>query len=69
MNSKTTTKPDYPDQLLTVADVARLDGVSEKTVRRAIAVGLLEVLRVGPTGRLLRIHPAALSAYRNATRR
>jgi len=44
--------------------VAALDHVSEKTVRRAIAAGLLEAVRVGPGGRLIRIDPAAHAAYR-----
>lgn len=52
------------EQLLTVADVARLDAVSEKTVRRAIAAGLLDVVRVGPSGRLVRIDPRAHEDYR-----
>jgi len=52
------------DELLTVKDVAALDRCSEKTVRRAIAAGLLEAIRVGPGGRLLRIKPAAHDAYR-----
>jgi hypothetical protein len=47
-----------------VKDVAELDNCSEKTVRRAISAGLLEVIRVGPGGRLLRIDPAAHAAYR-----
>ncbi|WP_209834797.1 helix-turn-helix domain-containing protein [Ruegeria sp. HKCCE3926] len=51
-------------QLLTVKDIAELDNCSEKTVRRAIAAGLLEVIRVGPGGRLIRIDPAAHAAYR-----
>ncbi|RYH00901.1 DNA-binding protein [Salipiger sp. IMCC34102] len=51
-------------QLKTVKEVACEDNVSEKTVRRAIEAGLLEVIRVGPSGRLLRIHPDAHSAYR-----
>jgi excisionase family DNA binding protein len=54
--------------LLTVKDVAQLDSCSEKTVRRAITAGLLEVVRVGPGGRLLRIDPAAHAAYRQASR-
>ncbi|WP_209506702.1 MULTISPECIES: helix-turn-helix domain-containing protein [unclassified Ruegeria] len=53
-------------KLLTVKDVAELDNCSEKTVRRAIAAGLLEVIRVGPGGRLIRIDPAAHAAYRQA---
>jgi excisionase family DNA binding protein len=52
------------EQLLTVRQVAALDGCSEKTVRRAIDAGLLEVVRVGPGGRLVRIEPAAHRAYR-----
>ncbi len=56
------------DGLLTVKDVAALDRCSEKTVRRAIAAGLLEAMRVGPGGRLLRIHPSAHAAYRWASR-
>lgn len=54
------------DALLTVKDVAALDRCSEKTVRRAIASGDLEAIRVGPGGRLLRIRPAAHEAYRRA---
>ncbi|OSQ54467.1 hypothetical protein MCRY_21145 [Marivita cryptomonadis] len=50
--------------LKTVKQVALEDNVSEKTVRRAISAGLLEVLRVGPGGRLIRIHPAQHEAYR-----
>jgi excisionase family DNA binding protein len=61
-------KTDLPRHLLTVKEVAALDGCSEKTVRRAIAAGLLEAIRVGPGGRLLRIDPAAHAAYRAASR-
>ena len=50
--------------LLTVRQVAELDGCSEKTVRRAIQAGLLEAVRIGPGGRLLRIDPAAHALYR-----
>lgn len=53
-----------PVALLTIKQVAALDGTSEKTVRRAIAAGQLEVIRIGPTGRLMRVHPAAHAAYR-----
>jgi excisionase family DNA binding protein len=53
-------------QLLTVAEVAALDRCSRKTVRRAIAVGLLEATRVGPRGRLIRISRKAHEAYRRA---
>jgi excisionase family DNA binding protein len=61
------TKPaDQGSELLTVAEVARLDGCSEKTVRRAIAAGLLPVLRIGPRGYLVRISRQAHEAYRRA---
>ena len=61
-------KTDKPCTLLTVKDVAEADNCSEKTVRRAIAAGLLEVVRVGPTGHMVRIKPAAHAAYRQAAR-
>jgi hypothetical protein len=53
-------------RLKTVRDIATEDQVSEKTVYRAIAAGHLEVLRVGPGKRLIRIHPDAHAAYRRA---
>jgi len=56
------------ERTLTVTEVAELDRCSEKTVRRAIAAGMLEATRVGPGKRLLRITPAAFSKYRNAQR-
>jgi excisionase family DNA binding protein len=56
----------YSQAVMTVTDVAELDNVSEKTVRRAIKAGHLEVIRVGPGGRLIRITPAAHIAYRMA---
>ena len=56
------------EQLLTVREVAELDNCSEKTVRRAIDAKLLDVVRVGPGGRLVRIDPAAHRAYRQAFR-
>ena len=52
--------------LLSVREVARLDGCSERTVRRAIAAGLLAAVRIGPGGRLLRVSPGAHAAYRHA---
>ncbi|MDO9527183.1 MAG: helix-turn-helix domain-containing protein [Gemmobacter sp.] len=61
-------KTDAARALLTVRDVAELDRCSEKTVRRAIDAGLLEVIRVGPGGRLLRIDPAAHALYRQRFR-
>lgn len=68
MPLNTPKKTDQPRHLMTVKTVAELDGCSEKTVRRAIAAGLLEAVRVGPGGRLLRIEPAAHAAYRAASR-
>lgn len=56
------------ERALTVSEVAELDRCSEKTVRRAIAAGMLEATRVGPGKRLLRITPAAFSKYRNSQR-
>ncbi|MGC9371242.1 MAG: helix-turn-helix domain-containing protein [Paracoccaceae bacterium] len=53
-------------RLKTVKEVAQEDNCSEKTVRRAIKAGLLDVIRVGPGGRLIRIHPDAHAAYRRA---
>lgn len=61
-------KTEKPRTLMTVKETAELDNTSEKTVRRAIAAGLLEAVRVGPGGRLLRIDPAAHAAYRAAAR-
>jgi excisionase family DNA binding protein len=57
-------KADYQSALLTVKEVAALDNCCVKTVRRAIAAGLLDAVRVGPGRRLLRIDPAAHAAYR-----
>ena len=68
MLPKTPKKTDIPRTLLTVRQVAERDSCSEKTVRRAIAAGLLEAIRIGPGGRLLRIDPAAHAAYREASR-
>lgn len=58
--------PDVPT--LTVRDVAELDRCSEKTVRRAIAGGMLEASRIGPGQRLLRITREAHARYRRAQR-
>ena len=52
------------DVLMTIADVAHLDQTSERTVRRALAAGLLEAVRIGPGGRSIRISRAAHAAYR-----
>ena len=64
MRPKTLMPTERSRKLLTVKQVAELDQCSEKTVRRAIDVGLLEVVRVGPEGRLIRIDPHAHAAYR-----
>ena len=63
-----TTERESPRPLLTVKEVALLDGCSEKTVRRAISAGLLEATRIGAGGRLIRIHPDALETYRKMRR-
>ena len=69
MPPKTKKTTEKPRALLTVKEVAALDSCCQKTVRRAITAGLLEALRVGVGGRLLRIDPAAHAAYRQAYRR
>ena len=61
-------RPSDIETLLTVRQVAELDGCSEKTVRRAIAAGLLDVVRIGPGGRSIRISPAAHREYRRRHR-
>lgn len=67
MKSTRTKKTDSEVMLLRVRDVAELDQVCTKTVRRAIDEGRLSVVRIGPKGRLIRIHPAAHAAYRRGT--
>jgi hypothetical protein len=62
MNKRHHPKPD--DRLLTVSDIAERDHCSIKTVRRAIAKGDLEVLRIGPGGRMIRITEEAHFVYR-----
>jgi excisionase family DNA binding protein len=52
------------DVLWTIKEVAQLDQISERTVRRAIAAGQLEAMRLGPGGRSIRIARAAHAAYR-----
>ena len=59
---------DRAETLLTIREIAALDRCSEKTVRRAIAAGLLDAVRIGPSGRLLRIDPRAHAAYRRILR-
>ena len=63
-----TTERQSPQSLLTIKEVASLDRCSEKTVRRAISAGLLEVMRIGAGGRLIRIHPDAHETYRKMRR-
>jgi excisionase family DNA binding protein len=59
-----TAQPVSKAPLMTIAEVARQDGCSEKTVRRAINAGLLEVIRIGPGGRAIRISVEAHLLYR-----
>ena len=62
---KPSPKPtDAARALMTLREVAELDRCSEKTVRRAIAAGLLKVVRPGPGERLVRIDPAEHALYR-----
>lgn len=49
---------------MTIQEVADLDRVSARTVRRAIEAGHLQALRLGPGGRTIRIARAAHAAYR-----
>jgi excisionase family DNA binding protein len=67
MQKKSKTNVETGVRLLTVRDVAALDQVCTKTVRRAIDEGRLEVVRIGPKGHLVRIHPAAHAAYRRGS--
>ncbi len=64
MAIKPPSKTNSADELLTVKDVAIRDRCSEKTVRRAIDAGLLQVLRIGPSGRAIRISHEAHALYR-----
>ena len=59
-----TSQPASKAPLMTIAEVARLDGCSEKTVRRAINAGLLEAIRIGPGGRAIRVTVEAHMLYR-----
>lgn len=62
--TKSKTQIGTDDVYLTVQEVAELDRCSEKTVRRAIAAGLLQAVRIGPGGRLIRVSRKAHEAYR-----
>jgi excisionase family DNA binding protein len=68
MAIKPPSKTNCDEALLTVKEVAALNQCSVKTVFRDIAAGQIEAIRIGPGGRLLRIHPRALEAYRKAKR-
>ena len=57
-------KIDQNRSLLTVKNVALTDNCSERTICRAIDAGLLDVMRLGPGGRVIRIDPRAHNAYR-----
>ena len=57
LSSATTPAAAKPDRLLTVREVAALFQVSEKTIRRFIALGDLPVVRLG---RSVRLHPEAI---------
>ncbi|MFC8795889.1 helix-turn-helix domain-containing protein [Streptomyces cinereoruber] len=51
---------------LTVREVSEHFRVSTRTVNRWALSGRLRVRRVGPTGRLIRIHSSALTAELNS---
>jgi excisionase family DNA binding protein len=51
--------------VLTRAEVADAASVSVATVDRAIAIGELPALRIGPGRRLVRIHRDAFTAWLN----
>lgn len=57
-------RPPQNDPLFTVSEIAERDRCSEKTVRRSIAAGYLEVLRIGPSGRSIRVSQQAHERYR-----
>ncbi|MEV6021471.1 helix-turn-helix domain-containing protein [Streptomyces sp. NPDC051997] len=53
-----TSEPEW----LTVSEVARHFRVSTRTVTRWALSGQLRIRRVGPTGRLIRIHSSELNS-------
>src|SRR5690242_7915385 len=55
-------------RVLTVADVADLAQVDERTVRRAAAAGTLPALRLAPGGRLIRFRPFTATAVHRRAR-
>jgi excisionase family DNA binding protein len=52
------------DPMLTLKEVAERDHCAVKTVKRAIDQGLLEAVRIGPTGRAIRVPEDAYARYR-----
>ena len=50
--------------LMTIPDIAQLERTSVRTTRRAIKAGLIEVIRIGPKGHLIRVTQEAYQAYR-----
>lgn len=56
-------RPEQPERLHTIREVAEHVGISERTVRREIARGALETVRVGPALRLVRISGRAIRLY------
>lgn len=62
------TSSEQQTALMSVKRVAELDGTCERTVRRAIASGRLQAVRVGPFGRMVRITREAHEAYRRTGR-
>ncbi|MFG3323953.1 helix-turn-helix domain-containing protein [Streptomyces sp. NPDC048171] len=57
----TSTGPEW----LTVSEVAQHFRVSTRTVTRWALSGQLRMRRVGPTGRLIRIHSSELNSEQN----
>ena len=60
-----TIKVDDTERLMTVKEIADRDGCSERTVRRAILAGVLQAIRIGPSGRALRVTKEAHALYRS----
>ncbi|WP_331720749.1 helix-turn-helix domain-containing protein (plasmid) [Streptomyces sp. NBC_01005] len=52
---------------LTVSEVARHYRVSSRTVNRWALSGELRIRRIGPSGRLIRIHRSALGELNSET--
>ena len=54
---------DIDGEWLTVREVAEHFRVSDRTVNRWALSGRLRIRRIGPTGRLIRIHRAVLDEH------